>query len=163
MKTRVITAVVLLPLLLIVVLFAPKICTGILFALMTAIAAYELLVGTGIVKNIRLCLYSSAMGFWAVLWCALTAHYAWLLLGVLLFWVALFAEMMASEMKLSFEKTAACFAAGVILPMLFGAVVRIHSGENGRFFVLIPFALAFLSDTGAYFVGLKFGKRMPSS
>jgi len=46
----------------------------------------------------------------------------------------------------------------VILPLLFGSVVRIHSGDNGRFFILIPFAMAFSSDTGAYFAGLKFGK-----
>jgi phosphatidate cytidylyltransferase len=48
--------------------------------------------------------------------------------------------------------------AGLIVPLLFGSVVRIHAGEYGRFFILIPFAMAFLSDTGAYFAGLKFGK-----
>ena len=159
MKTRVISAVVLLPLLLLVVLAAPKIWTCILFAAMAAVAAYEILAGTGLVKNTRLCLYSAGMGFLCVLWCGLTLHYAWLLLAILLFWVALFAEMMASEMKLSFTKTAMCFAAGLVLPMLLGAVIRIHKGEFGRFFVLIPFALAFLSDSGAYFAGLKFGKR----
>ena len=30
--------------------------------------------------------------------------------------------------------------------------------EQGRFYILIPFVLAFLSDTGAYFTGLSFGK-----
>ena len=67
MKTRVITAVVLLPLLLLVVLVAPKIFTAILFAVMAAIASYELLAGTGYVKHIRLCVYTAVSAFWCVL------------------------------------------------------------------------------------------------
>jgi uncharacterized membrane protein len=69
--------------------------------LAAAIAAYELLVGTGMVKNIRLSLYTMAEAFWCVLWCGLGISYAWLLLGILVFWVLLFAEMMISEMKLN--------------------------------------------------------------
>lgn len=158
MKTRVIAAVALLPLLLLIVLAAPPVYTAILFAIMAAIAAYELLSGTGIVKNTRLCIYTMVLAFWCVLWCGLKIGYAWLLLGILVFWIALFAEMMASQMKLPFEKVTACFAGGVIVPMLLGSIVRIHNLENGRFYILIPFVLAFLSDTGAYFAGLKFGK-----
>lgn len=158
MKTRIIAAVALLPLLLLVVLAAPKICTAILFGLMAAIAAYELLSGTGMVKHPRLIAYSLVCSFWCVLWCGLGIGYAWLLLGIILFWVALFAEMMASQMKLSFDKVGMCFVAGVILPMLLSSLVRIHSTQQGRFLILIPFVLAFLSDTGAYFAGLKFGK-----
>lgn len=158
MKTRILAAVVLLPLLLLVVLAAPKIFTGILFGIMAAIAAYELLVGTQLVKHVRLSLYAACVAFWCVLWCSLSIGYVWLLLGILLFWVALFVEVMASNMRIPFVKIAVCIVAGVVLPLLFGSVVRIHSWENGRFFILVPFAMAFLSDTGAYFAGLKFGK-----
>ena len=158
MKIRVIAAVVLLPLLLVVVLALPKIYTAILFGLMAAIAAYELLAGTGLVKHPRLCIYSMLSALWCVLWCGLNIGYAWLLLGILIFWIALFAEMMLSNMKLTFDKTALCLVAGVVLPLLFASIVRIHSGEQGRAFALIPFAMAFMSDSGAYFAGLKFGK-----
>ena len=158
MKTRVLAAAVLLPLLLLVVLAAPKIFTAILFGAMAGIAAYELLVGAKLVKNMRLCVYSIVSAFWCVLWSGLGIGNVWLLLGVLIFWIALFAEVMASEMKIPFVKIAVCVVAGVVLPLLFGSVVRIHSAEKGRFFILIPFAMAFSSDTGAYFAGLKFGK-----
>lgn len=158
MKTRVIAAFALLPLLLLIVLAAPGVCTAVLFGLMAAIASYELLYGTSLVKHQRLCIYSAVTGFWIVLWCGLSIGYAWLLLGVMIFWVLLFAEMMRAQMKLGFEKIAVCLSAGIVLPLLLGALVRIHAGNNGRFFILIPFVLAFLSDTGAYFVGLKFGK-----
>ena len=153
MKTRIIAAGALLPLLLLVVLAAPKIFTAVLFGVMASIAAYELLTGTGLVKNARLNVYSMIMAFWTVLWCGLGIGYSWLVLSAIVFWVALFAEMMLSEMKLTFDKTALCLVAGLVLPLLFGSIVRIHTGEYGRFFILVPFAMAFLSDTGAYFAG----------
>ena len=31
--------------------------------------------------------------------------------------------------------------------------------DNGRYVILLPFLIAFLSDTGAYFVGCRYGKR----
>ena len=44
------------------------------------------------------------------------------------------------------------------MPYLLGAVVRIHSQDAGRYLILLPFVIAFLSDTGAYFAGYFFGK-----
>lgn len=158
MKTRIIAAVALLPLLLLIVLVAPKVCTAILFGAMAAIAAYELLNGTGLVKHLRLNIYAMVMALWCSLWSGLGLGYSWLLLSILLYWVALMAEVMVSGMKLSFQSVALCIAAGVILPMLLSSLVRIHSWEKGRHFVFVPFVFAFLSDTGAYFAGLKFGK-----
>ena len=158
MKVRVIAGVVLLPLLLLLVLFAPKICTAILFGLMAAIGAYELLHGTGLVKELRLNIYSMVVALWTCLWCGLRISYGWLLLAVLLFFVLLFAEMMLSGMKLPFHKVALCLVAGVGLPLLLGSLVRIHADNFGRFHIFIPFILAFLSDTGAYFAGYFFGK-----
>ena len=63
MKTRIIVAAVLLPLLLLVVLAAPKIFTAILFGAMTAIAAYELLHSTGLMTHTRLCIYAMVRAF----------------------------------------------------------------------------------------------------
>ena len=149
MKTRILTVVVLLPLLLLVVLFAPKIFTALLFAVMAAIAAYELLTGTGLVKHVRLCVYTAISAFWCVLWSGLCIGNVWLLLGALVLWIAIFAEMMVSGMKLSFSKAAVCLAGGLLLPLLFGAIIRLHVLDEGRFYILSPFVLAFLSDTCA--------------
>ena len=63
MKTRIIAAGVLVPLLLIIVLTLPKAFTAILFGLMAAIAAYELLTGTGYLRHPRLVAYSMIMAF----------------------------------------------------------------------------------------------------
>ena len=158
MKTRIITAAVLLPLLLLIVLAAPKVFTVILFAAMAAVAAYELLSGTGIVKQPRIVGYCMIMAVLTVLQSCYQWAVVWAQLGVLVFFVVLFLEIMLSGMKLPFEKIAVCYAAGMLIPYLLSSIARIHGAEHGRFFILIPFVLAFLSDTGAYFVGCAFGK-----
>ena len=144
MKTRVITAVVLLPILLLIVLVAPKICTTLLFGVMASVAAYELMTAGGVEKTSRICIYTVLIAFYTVIWCGVGIGYTWLLLGILIYWIVLFAEMMHTKMKLPFEEIAICFTAGVVLPMLLGALVRIHSGTLGRFYILISFVLAFL-------------------
>ena len=143
MKTRILASVVLLPLLLLIVLAAPKFLTGVLFGLMAAIAAYELLSGTGLLKHKRLQIYAMVCAFFCVLWCGLGISYAWLLLVVIAFWMALMAEVMLSGMQLPFDKIALCVVAGVLLPLLLGSLVRIHGWALGRFYILVPFGMKF--------------------
>lgn len=158
MKIRVIAATALLPLLLVVVLVLPKICTAILFGLMAAIAAYELMWGTGLVKHPRLLLYAAAMSVAVCIWCAYGAVYPWAALGLFIFTVLVFSELLISQTKLPFDKIAITFMAGIVIPLMLGALVRLISHTEGRFYILIPFVIAFLSDTGAYFAGCAFGK-----
>jgi len=158
MKTRIIAAGVLLPLLLVIVLVLPTICTAILFGIMAAIGAYELLWGTGLVKSPRLIVYTAVMAFATAIGSHYGLPYAYVLIGILVFVAALYGEMLASHAQLGYEKLLVCLAGGVLIPFMLCALVRLHSGANGRFLILIPFVLAFLSDTGAYFVGCKFGK-----
>ncbi len=158
MKTRVIAAMALLPLLLLVLLFLPGIFTAVLLGLMTAIGAYELLLGTGLVTHKRLVVYAMIIAFLTAIWSYYGSNGTWARLGILLLFSVLFAEMMFSKTKLPFEKVAITMFAGTVLPYLLTALVRIRIRENGAFLVLVPFVMAFLSDTGAYFTGLAFGK-----
>lgn len=158
MKTRVITAALLLPLLLLILLAAPKFVTAILFAAASAVAAYELLFGTGYVRRPLPVFASAAMAILVSLNSYFNVSHVWSELALLLFWIILFADLMYSGMKLPFSNMAVCFAAGVIIPYLLTALVRIHNAEFGRWLVLVPFILAFMSDTGAYFAGRTFGK-----
>lgn len=157
MKTRILSAVILLPLLLVILLAAPKLVTAILFGTMTAIGAYELLYGTGLVRHMRMVIYSMVMAFLVSIWSFYGAFHAWALIGVLLFCGALFAEMMASHVKRHFDKAAICVAAGLLIPYLMTSIVRIHIMPSGRHMILIPFIIAMCSDSGAYFVGRAIG------
>ena len=158
MKKRILSAVVLVPVLLVVLYALPKIVAVILVSLLSAIAAYELLNNTGFVKHSRLLIYSMVFAALVPVW----GHYgmsgAFATLGIVVFVGLLFMEMMLSQMKLRFEKFAFCIVAGLLIPYLLGSITRILSPEGGRYVVLIPFVVAFLSDSGAYFIGCRFGK-----
>lgn len=158
MKTRVISAAVLLPILLLVLLALPELVTALLISVMSALAAYELLFATGLVRHTRLVCYSAAIAFAVPLWSHLGGSSAWGMLGLLIFLCALFAEMMYDHVKVRFDKVCYCLIAGILIPFLFSSIVRILNGENGRMTVLIPLILAFIPDSGAYFAGRYFGR-----
>ena len=61
MKKRIIAAAIALPAFLIVLLVLPQIATAILFALVCAVAAWELMFSTGLVRHLRLFIYSAIM------------------------------------------------------------------------------------------------------
>lgn len=158
MKTRVLAAVVLLPLLLIVVLVLPKAFTAILFGLIAAVGAYELLNSTGRVKQPRLIIYAMSMAFLLAIPCSLPYMSLLMKVAVFAFLCLLFAELLIGHTELPFENVVITFFAGAVIPYCLTALVRLHGFSNGRFYILLPFVIAFLSDTCAYFTGLAFGR-----
>ena len=158
MKTRIITAAVLVPLLLLVLYAAPKIVTVILFSLLCAFSAVELLYNTGLVKHFRLVIYTVIAAAFVPVWCYFGMSKSWALVMLLLFVVLLFMETMLSGMKIRFDKICICIAGGFLIPFLLSSLVRIITPDGGRYYILIPFVVAFLSDTGAYFIGCRFGR-----
>lgn len=158
MLTRTITAVVLVAVLAVVVFCLPEIAAALLFSVMAAVAAYELLYRTGLVRQRRLVIYSAAAAFAVPLWCYFGMNYVCGLLGTLAFTMALFGEIMAAHTKLPFGQTVYCFAAGLVFPYFLSSLVRIRGMELGLYYILIPFIVAFISDTGAYLTGRLCGR-----
>ena len=66
--------------------------------------------------------------------------------------------MMANHLKLTFDKVAMCLVAALIVPYLLTSLVRVLGMRLGRYYIIIPFLMAFMPDTGAYFAGRAFGK-----
>ena len=158
MLKRIVVSVILLPLLLLVLLWAPKICTALLFAALAGIAAWELLVGTDLVIQTRPVIYTVTVAALVPLWSYFGCNGTLGEVGVLAFFLLLFMEELLSHGKLPFEKIAVCFVGGLVIPYMLASLVRIITDENGRLLILIPFIIAFLSDSGAYFVGCAIGK-----
>lgn len=158
MKTRIIAAAVLVPILLLLVLVAPEIVAAIVFSLLLAISAYELLYRTRLVRHTRLVIYCSVMAAAIGMWSYFGAVHAYAMIGLMVFSMLMFSEMMANHVKIRFEMISMCYVAGVVVPYLLSALIRILVMHNGRDVIMIPFVVAFLSDAGAYFAGLKFGK-----
>ena len=158
MKTRILTSAILVPLLLLLALVAPKEVAMVVYGLMMAIGAYELLYGTRLVQHPRLVIYAAVMAVLVTVWSYYGASHAFAVLGILVFVMALFGEMMYDHVKVRFDMIAMTLVAGLIVPYLMTAVIRILAMKIGRYMVLVPFVVAFLNDAGAYFVGMRYGK-----
>ena len=158
MKARLIAAAVLIPVLLLVVLAAPKWLAAIVIGLLLALAAYEMLYRTHLVRHPRLVIWSAIMAFAVSIWSYFGADHGIGVAGALIFSIVLFSEMMHDHIKVRFSMIAMCFVAGLVVPFLLSAMVRILIMKIGKYVVLVPFTVAFTSDAGAYFAGLYLGK-----
>ena len=158
MLKRVIVGLILVPLLLFVTLWAPEIILTVFVSAFSAIAVYELLYNTKLVRHPRMLLYTMIMAFSVPLWSYFGSSHAAAVIGMLVFYALLFGELMLAHTKIPFSKAALCMAAGIVVPFLFAAANRIVVMENGRFYIMLPFVIGFLSDIGAYFAGVTLGK-----
>lgn len=158
MKTRIISGAVFTVVLALVFFFLPTGVTATVMAAMCAVASYELLYTTGLVKNIRLNIYSALMAVLVVIWSHLGGYYGPMLLGILLYTMLLFSELLLSSGKIPVAQVGYCLLSGLVIPFLLSALLRVRNWADGQILLLIPFIMAYCSDTGAYFIGVCFGK-----
>ncbi|MBR0445833.1 MAG: phosphatidate cytidylyltransferase [Oscillospiraceae bacterium] len=158
MKVRIITSIITLPLLLVVLIVLPPLFTALLMMAMCAVAAYELLWSTGYVRQLRLLIYTMIAAAGTALWSYLGSPHGWGLAGIIVFGSVLYGEMLLSKAKLPFSKVALCFVGGLLIPYLLSSIMRLRIMELGRVYVLLPFVMAFMSDTCAYFTGRFLGR-----
>lgn len=158
MKTRLIAAAFLVPGLFLLMLVLPKGFAAVFMGVLQAVASYELLYRTRLIKKPRLVIYSGAMAFAIAIWSFYGAIHAYFVLMMLVYFLLMFSEMMKDHVKMRFETLSMCFVGGLVVPYLMSSVVRILATNLGRYVILIPFAIACICDAGAYFVGIRFGK-----
>lgn len=158
MKARILVAVVCIPLLLVVLLWLPTLATAILAAGLCALAAHELTYATGLITNRRVVgetmLMAALVPFWS--WCGCPAEPA--MAGGLAFFLVLAAELLASRLKMPFEVMTAALFAGLGMPWLLSALVRLIQQPDGRFLVLLPLLISFAADGAALFAGMALGR-----
>lgn len=158
MKARLLVAAVGIPFLLAIFLLLPAIASAVLFAVLCGIAVWELLRTTGYVCSVRILVVTTAAA-------AAVCFLSWKGLPALpfqitavLFLCYLFAELLISDTTLDFTAVCAAFFAGIVLPFLLSAAVRILVSENGRYWIILPFVMTMVPDSGAFLVGRKLGK-----
>jgi len=158
MKTRILVAAVGLPVLLVVLLALPEVVTAILLAAMCVVAIYELMYQTGLARNLYLLVASSVMAIGVCFWSYGGCPQAAAIVGISLYWIVMACVLIASHGKLPFSSVCIAFIAGVVIPLLFSSLVRMLMMPNGRALVLLPLVITFSADSGAYFVGVAFGR-----
>lgn len=158
MLKRTVVALVWVPILLIIIFALPKFITALIAGIICAIAAYELLGNTRLVRSPRILIYTMVAAFFVSIWSYFGCPLAAGVLGIVVFYGLLFSELMLSGMKIPFSRLAMCMVGGLVVPFMFNSLIRILVLDEGRAYIVIPLAIAFLNDVGAYFAGSFLGK-----
>ena len=168
MKQRILVAVVGIPLLLLVLCWAPHWATAALLAALGIIGAHELLVAVcGPEKTKQLWVLA---GFLAVLTVFSTyagmdaykktvlAAAPWLLCAgvALLFFLAV--RWYGRENAIAFQDICTVLLGGVAIPLAMSCLLRLRLLTYGGGLVLMPLVAAFMSDSAALFTGMACGK-----
>ena len=167
MLTRIVVSLILAPVFLAVLLFAPVGVVAFMVSGIVSIAAFELLRAVGVEKNRFVCgaVFVAAALIPQCYWLQVDAWAVKLVLLCLLF--ALFLDAVltyGTEKAVQAEQILFGLFGGVLYPVLMSSLVQLRmlraGGREpyGAFFVLMPIVAAFLTDTGAYFFGMFLGK-----
>lgn len=164
MKTRIIVAALCVPLLFVILFFIPPAATAVLISAIAALASYELLRAVGPGDRKRFYVYAAVPAALIPAACLLGPGDV-IFRGVLLLLPAvLFGDAVlsyATEKKRPLVRLTAALFGGAFIPYFLSSIVSLRLMENGRYYVLIPFIVAFITDGGAYFTGVFFGRRHP--
>ncbi|MCL2562639.1 MAG: phosphatidate cytidylyltransferase [Oscillospiraceae bacterium] len=177
MKTRIIVAAVAIPVLLAVIFLLPPWAFGILLGAVSALCAVEFMMATRVDTNPRIIGYAAVSAFLIPLVQSFPGISMGGLFVALLLLIALFVEAILAydtDRAIPFSFVGLTFFAGGVIPLLLGTLAVLRAipegmlfgdfGSGGLFFdgrvyVLIPIAIAFISDAGGYFAGFFFGQR----
>ena len=140
----------------------PSVWLAIAMAGVVALASYELLRATKAAPRPYMYGITSVsaaaipIGFWAGQG-AVVVYAAALVLLITLFFTAI-RHFDDGDNTVRYEQIMVCLFGGLLIPVCLSALVQLRCMENGRFLVLIPVICASITDVGAYFVGVLFGK-----
>ena len=156
LQSRVLVAVIGVPVLAWVVLGAPSVVMLIALAILGGIGAMELQKCVSGVKHDRLTNLSFTYAFFTVACYYFRPHLVTVLfvLAALIFFG--YAICKAGEVK--FAQIMAGLFGSIAIGYSFSAFLRMESSGIHRAYLLLPFVLSFACDTFAYFAGRAFGK-----
>lgn len=168
MKQRILVAVVGIPLLLLVLCWAPHWATAALLAALGIIGAHELLAAVcGPEKTKSLWVLAGALAVLTVFSTyadmdaykkTVLAAAPWLLCAgvALLFFLAV--RWYGRENAIAFQDICAVLLGGVAIPLAMSCLLRLRLLTYGGGLVLMPLVAAFMSDSAALFTGMACGK-----
>lgn len=161
MKTRILVAVVAIPILIVIIFFAPIWVMGLVMGVIAAGCAWEFLRCTEMDIKLRMLVYAAVCAFLIPFGTAFLDSGLVYATVLFLLFAVMFCELMLSfrnEQPMDFETVALSLMAGGVMPILLSSVVSLALREHGSVYVLLPFVAAFSSDSGAYFAGTFLGK-----
>ncbi len=163
MLTRILTALVLIPILVLVLIFSHTLAFPILWALVSLIAVFELLRAFGAVKRIAATwpAYALAAGLPFVAYFAKDGSLKWQIaicaLAFFLLWS--FGAAVFCRGRLTFDTVASCFTGvSYVVLSLFAMQYLRYDIAYGKYLYLLIFIGPWVTDTFAYFTGRFLGR-----
>lgn len=159
MKERILTAVVLLPVLVVVLILHNTIVLNIACAVICVSAVYEVLHNTGYVPHRELVIPALLVAaYFPFSQMELFTPYFHIVLLVYL--VVLFAMLFLHHDRIQFQEVATTFFVSLVVSFALSSIVFVSNlePELALYLIVLIFSCAWISDAGAYFVGRKFGK-----
>ncbi len=167
MKQRVISGAVLVVVMLLVFLGIYTPVFGLFFSILSAIASYEIL-RVAKVENKEVLALSITFAFIVPLYIEYGFKVPFTI-AILIFIFALLLIMLANYENTRFEQITVAIYSSVFIPFCFSAFILVRDlyrlfpakidKNHALFLVIIGVSCSWLTDTCAYFVGVKFGKR----
>ncbi len=163
MKTRIITAAVLLAIFVPILFFSDTVVYPIALSILCIVGIGELLQCVlPDKKKVSVLLPSALFGLFPLAAFFFTgkieSFLTVLLLSAFLLAVYLFAVCVFTEGSFSYKNAATVFMGVVYLSLAFSALTLLRYIENGVYWFLLPYLGAWMTDTFAYFTGRFFGK-----
>ena len=160
MKTRILSAVIGVPLTCIVLFLYQTPVLNCAMAILMGISTYEMTWRTGMVKNrtmVATAIVSTALAPLLMLLPNSTYWLGWLLLAFLTVEIGIF---FICHMTADFQQLSVTIVSAFFLAAAFGSLVLLRdmAGVVGLYYIIFSFACAWISDGGAYFVGRASGK-----
>ncbi len=155
-QSRLLVALVGVPVLLYIVLLAPEWALVLSLAALSGIAAYELSRCVGVLQ------VSPALFALTVLWAvgtvmAIAYRFSWLPPLLTVYCLLAFTIAVVRGGAVKFQHVCAALLAAFAIPYAFSSFLHIQTAGH-RGFLLLPLVFSFASDTCAYFAGRAFGR-----
>lgn len=163
MGKRILVAVIFVPILFVVMMFLPTVVWAAVVALISAMAAHELLKAAG-EGQIALPMHIAAVLSAAVIPLAVRFGFGSAAIGVCAFVTGAVSFACAihaydeGNVTRGFYHVMLTLFGGVVIPAALAALAALQIMEYGRYLALLAVALAFVTDGGAYFAGVFLGK-----
>ena len=162
MKQRIISGGVGICILIVLLCFYKTMILNISMSFISAIAVYELLVATGYLKNKLL---ASVCLFFSILVAFFNRYFTAklvLLTFVILVFILLIV-MLIDYKTVKIEHIGLMFFISVVIPFAFSMLICIrdkfeNTPQVAMFYILLALGSAWVADSGAYFIGVFFGK-----
>lgn len=151
-----------LPILVVIIFFAPSWAFGLTVGVIAACSAWEFLRCCEAGAKRRILLYAAVSAFVIPVWLSLRMGTDGTPAVVFLLCSLIFGELMWSfrgGQTMELETVAMVLFAGAVIPVLLSSLVRLSLREGtGRVYALLPLVITFSSDSAAYFTGCLLGR-----